>query len=230
MNNKFLPLSPSELSMFIDCPRKFWLKKEGIRPLPQDNEFAVFGRNFHQIVAEYYRELQGKESFSADMVHDTFRDIIKKNKHIIDDMQKYTFHFRRFEQFEADRLGWSDFKPVLVEKYKRNNNYKGVADVVFNTPKGKLIVDWKTGAMKDWHSLQGCIYMNLADADRVMFFYTLRGRKVELTNNQIRKAEEQVKKLVKEMKDGINQMKEGRHCEYCEFSLACRLRNFNLSD
>jgi len=233
MNDDFLPLSPSEISMFLDCPAKFWYKKnKDIEPLPQQtNEYMTLGLNSHTIIANYYHELQKKPKFSPDDIHKTLKKSIAKSEHIIDDIRKYTHHFRKFEKFEEDRLTWSHFKPLLVEKYLKNKLYKGIADVIYLDNQGqRVIVDWKTGAIKDWHILQGYVYKQLAQAGRVIFFYTLKGKKVELTNNQLNKAKEEISKIMTQMSNGENTRRERVHCRYCEYSLACRINKLKLEE
>lgn len=233
MKHNFLPLSPSEISMFLDCQAKLWYKKDkDIKPLPQQiNSYMELGSNFHTIVSNYYQELQRRTKFSSTDIHKTLKKSITKSEHIIDDIRKYTFHFRKFEEFEEDRLTWSHFKPLLVEKYLRNKLYKGIADVIYLDNKGqRVIVDWKTGAIKEWHIIQGYIYKQLTQANRVIFFYSLKGKKVELTTDQLKQAEQRIIKITTQMSNGENTRKERVHCRNCEYSIFCRIDKFGLDE
>lgn len=233
MSQTFKPISPSELYMFTTCPRKLWYHKDRIiKPLLfRTNEYMELGLNVHTIIAHYYKKLQKKELFTPDEIHATFQMSVSEKRGIIDDIRKYTHHFKKFERFEHGRLQWSHFKPLEVEQYHKNKNYRGIVDVVYrDNQEEKVPVDWKTGRFKDWHLMQGCIYKDLTQSKRMMFFSTLSDQIVEFTNEQFEEGENQIEKIMNQLDNGVKDKRKLVQCRECEYSIHCRLSELNLKE
>jgi len=229
--NNFLPLSPSSFYTFLQCPAKLYYKYDNsINPLPiKPNPYMDLGTNFHKIVAAYYTLLKSKDIFSPDEIHNLFQIALSKKRHLIDDLKKYTYHFKRFEEFERKRLSWTEFKPLEVEQKHKNITFKGIIDIIFRDNQDqKVVVDWKTGGFKDWHYMQGYIYKNLSRADIVMFFYTLRGKTVKLTDEQLLSGETEVNRIISELESGVSDRKENAQCQSCEYSLFCKINKLQM--
>ena len=227
-----LPLSPSGFLTFQQCPYKFWCSKNPkIVPLSQkDNIYALFGRNLHKLIEQYYIKVMQMKEFNNN-IHSTLSDVIGKQTSIlgIENINKgYTTHLRNFEDFEKDRIknGW---KVLDVEKRIVNKGLKGFIDAVFQDSSGRIIVvDWKTGKWKDDFLIQGYIYKLLSKADRVMFFYSLNGIEHKLTEKELIRGKAMGNDILRQIKQGVNEKRKNRFCDSCEYSLVCGLSEIGM--
>ena len=228
-----LPLSPSGFSTFQTCPFKFWAQKNPkIIPLPQkDNIYAVFGTNFHKLVAEYYLKVMKAEEFDIENIHPTLSDVIGEQTPIlgIENINKgYTTHLRNFEEFEEDRI-MNKWKILDVEKRIVSKGLKGFVDAIFRDNDNNIIVvDWKTGKWRDEFLMQGYIYKLLSKADKVMFFQSLNGFEHKLKEKDLMKGKGMAQGILKQMRQGINERRKNFFCKNCEYGLFCSLSKIKM--
>lgn len=228
-----LPLSPSSLLTFQSCPFKFWCSKDhNIIPLPQkDNIYALFGRNLHKLIQEYYIKVMQAKEFGTDNIHPTLSDVIGQQTPVlgIENINKgYTTHLRNFEDFEEDRIK-NEWKVLGVEKRIVSKGLKGFIDAVFQDREGKIIVvDWKTGKWKDDFLIQGMIYKLLSKADEVMFFYSLNGIEHNLTEKELIRGKAMGNDILRQIKQGVNERRRNFFCSSCEYSLVCGLSEVGM--
>lgn len=228
-----LPLSPSSFSMFQQCPFKFWCNKNSnIIPLPQkDNIYAVFGKNLHKFIQQYYIKVMQAKEFEINNIHPTLSDVIGEQIPVlgIENINKgYTTHLRNFEEFDEDRIK-NEWKVLGVEKRIVSKGLKGFIDAVFQDKEKKIIVvDWKTGKWKDEFLMQGYIYKLLSKADKVMFFQSLNGVEHKLRDKDLMKGKNMAQGILNQMKKGINERRRNFFCKDCEYSLFCELDKLNL--
>ena len=228
-----LPLSPSSFSMFQQCPFKLWCQKDPeIIPLPQkDNIYAVFGTNFHKLVAEYYLKVMQAREFDIENIHPTLSDVIGEQTPIlgIENINKgYTTHLRNFEEFEEGRI-MNKWKILDVEKRIVSKGLKGFVDAIFrDTENNIIVVDWKTGKWRDEFLMQGYIYKLLSKADKVMFFQSLNGFEHKLKEKDLMKGKGMAQNILNQMKQGINERRKNFFCKDCEYGLFCSLSKIKM--
>ena len=227
-----LPLSPSSFSMFQQCPFKFFcLKDKGIIPLPQkDNIYAIFGRNLHKLIQQYYIKVMEAKDFDIDNIHSTLSDVIGEQTPIlgIENINKgYTTHLRNFEEFEEDRIK-REWKILGVEERFVERGLKGFLDARFRHIKKIIVVDWKTGKWRDEFLMQGYIYKLLSKADEVMFFQSLNGIEHKLKERDLMKGKSMAQSILNQMKRGINERRRNFFCNSCEYGLYCSLSKIGM--
>ena len=227
MRVDIFPLSPWNFSTFLQCPFKFWCQKDPeIKPLPErENIYAIFGKNLHKIIYNYYQKVKEQEKIGADDIHCLLEDVINEQSPIlgINDIKNYATHLRNFEEFEADRIkkGW---QVLEVEKEVVNGKLKGILDAIFRDKAGNIIiVDWKTGKWRDDFLMQGYIYQKLLKADKVLFYQTLNGFEHILREKELIKGKNMVIRILEQIKAGVNEKRRNRFCCDCEYSIACGL-------
>ena len=228
-----LPLSPSGFSTFQTCPFKFFCQKDPeIIPLSQkDNVYAVFGKNFHTLIAEYYLKVMKIEEFDIENIHPILSDIIGEQTPIlgIENINKgYTTHLRNFEEFEEGRI-MNKWKILGVEKRIVSKGLKGFVDAIFrDTENNVIVVDWKTGKWRDEFLMQGYIYKLLSKADKVMFFQSLNGFEHKLKDKDLMKGKNMAQGILNQMKQGINERRKNFFCNSCEYNLYCSLSKLQM--
>ena len=228
-----LPLSPSSFSTFQTCPFKLWCSKDPeIIPLPQkDNAAALFGRNLHTLIQEYYLKVIQAKEFDIDNIHPTLSDVIGEQIPIlgIENINKgYTTHLRNFEEFEEDRIK-NKWKILDVEKRIVSKGLKGFIDAIFRDNDNNIIVvDWKTGKWRDEFLMQGYIYKLLSKADKVMFFQSLNGFEHRLKEKDLIKGKNMAQGILNQMKRGVNEKRRNFFCPSCEYNLFCGLNKLQM--
>jgi len=230
-----LPLSPWNFSTFFQCPFKFWCQKDPeIKPLPQkENIYAIFGKNLHKIIYNYYLKVKVKEQekISTDDIHYLIEDVINEQSVIlgIDNINKgYISHLRNFEEFEEQRIerGW---KILDVEKRIITKGLKGFVDALFqDNDENIIVVDWKTGKWRDEFLMQGYIYKLLSKADEVMFFESLNGFEHKLKEKDLIKGKNMTRSILNQIKQGVNERRRNRFCDSCEYGLYCSLSSLQM--
>ena len=227
-----LPLSPSSFSTFQTCPYKFWCQKDPkIIPLPQkDNVYALFGRNLHKLIQEYYIKVMQVKEFDIDNIHPALSDVIGQQTPVlgIENINKgYTTHLRNFEDFEEDRIkqGW---EILGVEEKFVEKGLKGFLDARFRHSKRIIAVDWKSVKWRDEFLIQGYVYKLLSRADDVMFFHSLNGIEHKLSEKDLLKGKSMAQNILSQMRQGINERRKNRFCGDCEYSLVCGLSEVGM--
>ena len=228
-----LPLSPSSFSTFQTCPFKFFCQKnKSIIPLPQkDNIYAVFGKNLHKLIQQYYLKVMQAKEFEIDNIHPTLSDVIGEQipKLGIENINKgYTTHLRNFEEFEEDRIK-NNWKVLDVEKRIVSKGLKGFIDAIFrDSDNNTIVVDWKTGKWRDEFLMQGYIYKLLSKAGKVMFFQSLNGFEHKLKDRELMKGKNMAQDILKQMREGINEKRKNFFCPSCEYGLYCSLSGLKM--
>lgn len=228
-----LPLSPSSFSTFQQCSFKFWCQKNPqIIPLPQkDNIYALFGRNLHKLIQNYYLKVMQTKEFDTDNIHPTLSNVIGEQTPVlgIENINKsYTTHLRNFEEFEKDRIK-NDWKIMSVEKRIVSEGLKGFIDAIFQDANNNIIVvDWKTGKWRDEFLIQGHIYKLLSKADKVMFYRSLNGVEHKLKERDLIKGKSMAQSILEQMKEGVNERRKNRFCNSCEYGLYCSLSEIGI--
>ena len=231
MRVDIFPLSPWNFSTFLQCPFKFWCQKDSeIKPLPErENIYAIFGKNLHKIIYNYYQKVKERE-ISVDDIHCLLEDVINEQSPVlgISDIKNYVTHLRNFEEFEADRIkkGWQILE---AEKEVVNDKLKGILDAIFKDKNGKIIiVDWKTGKWRDDFLMQGYVYKKLIKADKVLFYQTLNGFEHILREKELIKGKNIIIGILEQIKAGVNEKRRNRFCCDCKYSLFCGLSDLGL--
>lgn len=150
-------ISPSQLNQFYQCPFKWkLLHLDKVQTIKVRNEKADLGKNIHEIIALYYKNIGGNptskqiENVVLACFNTHFEPYLSKLKLQAEEMMG------NFVKFEKSRLNHY-VHPSVVEKEFNSEDFKGIIDYF----DGENIIDWKTGAMMqigNEHMRQGKIY------------------------------------------------------------------------
>jgi CRISPR/Cas system-associated exonuclease Cas4 (RecB family) len=223
MNNK---LSPSSISTYLQCPRKFYYTY--IAKLPsQPIEALEEGGDIHKIIEHYY-SLPLPDALSQNDI------ILNLSKAINDVVGEVNENVKKklmgFVEFEKKRVAWK-WRLVGCEQEVENEYIRGVVDAVFKKQEETYIVDWKSGyniSLTNDYIFQLSVYRWLLKANKSYIVF------LSSTYNNIREVpiipEDKVVRIVSLVKEALEgetvfERKLSRYCEYCPFNLVCNFES-----
>lgn len=135
------PLSPSSLSLFLSCQRKYWHKKIGDTPIDpdteEDTEALKVGKAFHKVLEECMHELAG---VSYQKVFSTVAD----HELVADEFAPMIFAMLGKYKAMHEKSG---LKAIACEIEVRTETFLGYVDVVLVDKEGGFwLGDNKTSA------------------------------------------------------------------------------------
>jgi len=221
-------ISPTMISTFNTCPYKFKILYVDKR-LPLYKPEYEFGRKIHMIIAEYYKLLPD-DAVPSD-VPITLGQAIKR---VFSNVDEYIVKYMRpFEEFEKQRLTWHiNPKPILFEKEIVKGNIHGVVDAVFKRNNDVIVVDWKTGMIRDptideHLKIQGNTYMYLLDAKEIYFLFIKYGVWHKLLYDEVY-LKNKLEEFITAVKNNKYSRRNGPHCSRCEVNLHCYFDKYRL--
>lgn len=221
-------ISPTMLSTFNTCPYKFKIiYVDERRPLPKPE--YEYGKRIHAIIAEYYRLLP--EDATPSDIPIALGQAIKRVMGTID--ENVVKYLKGFEDFEKQRITWHiNPKPIMFETEVKKGYIQGVIDAVFKKNGDNVIVDWKTGMIRDPNvdehlKIQGNLYMYLMNAKEIYFVFIRYNTWHKLTYD-----ESFILDKLSKFVDALNKKefprKEGGQCERCEVNLHCYFDKYGI--
>lgn len=223
-----LVVSPTMLSTFNTCPYKYKILYVD-RRVPLTKPEYEFGKKIHAIIAEYYKLLP--EDATPNDIPITLGQAIKRVVGTVDEaIVKY---LSGFEEFERHRLSWHiNPKPVAFEVEMRRGHLCGVVDAIFKRNGENIVVDWKTGLVRDPSvdehlKIQGNIYMYLTGAREIYFIFIRYGmwHKLVYDENFITS---KLSRFAEAVSRNDYPRNEGPACERCEVSLHCYFDKYGI--
>lgn len=218
-----MKLSPSSITVFKQCPAKFWYSKK-YQPLPIIPDRFEYGRNIHKILETYYKSIPPNITVKEIDIYvdNAIQKVFRQPLDQIDQKYKYfRRHFRKFEKFRIQ----NNLAIVKVEQKKERHIFRGVADLILRSPNHETIVlDWKTSGLKnipDYMKIQGCIYSYIFDADKVIFYSTSTGRWWQISVSDCEEVAKELKEIISLINSGHSAKNKGEWCQECEFQLVC---------
>ena len=217
-------LSPSAISMFLECPAKFWFFVKKYKPsfIPEEYEF---GAKLHKIVEYYYKSIPTEVTLSEIDIY--IDNAIQKafNLPYFQISGKYKFFRKYLKKFEKFRLS-NNLRVVAVEKKGQYKYLVGIADLILQSPNGeRIVVDWKSSTLKNsfptYMQIQGCLYSYIFSVNKVIFFSLTAGNWEQITVSQCEKVAELLDQVFELIKQRHSQKKRGEWCKSCPYQIAC---------
>ncbi len=137
-------LSKSKILTYLDCPRKFkyrYIDKTKTSE-PEEGSPLKIGIDVHELYEWYYKHPDAPHIDSEESI----KRILAENPL----SSKYPLYAKNFIEFNMElfnELGAPAYLPENVELYLHDPYFDihGYIDAVFDSPAGKIIVDYKTG-------------------------------------------------------------------------------------
>lgn len=224
-------LSPSSMSLFRECPRKFYYRKIIDSPHlePKYKEAMEMGKLIHGIIEEYYNQIEDNV-LTENEIYLKLSNSIDIGGFEVSDEDKVLNNLSGFVEFEQWRQQ-ENMDLIATEKTFRDGILLGRVDALFD--KGvKVVVDFKTGYnmnVSDRIVLQGEVYRRLTGADKVIIAYTIWNRRKEIKPRNDDWLDEVIEDIQSKIKKKQFERKRGEQCQNCEYSPYCYFDEHNLS-
>ena len=215
-------VSPSELNLFYQCPKRWYWLSEGIEGLKIEHPEAEFGKKIHFIIYLYFTRLQGKPK-SVDEI----KALVNRVSVEVGSDQQTRKILNNFIKFEAERLNtWEEYLPKFVEqRIEITDHLSGIIDFYGNN----TIIDWKTGKflyLKLDDIRQGNIYRYLLEkagyqVNRILFVYLRDNKVIEIPKKLEPEIEEEINRMKRMIETGYLPKNKGVHCSWCEYQIRC---------
>jgi len=236
-----MPLSPSAIEAYEDCPLKFKLKYDW--RLPEEPSAALqFGGIIHKLLREYFDQVKAGSTPPDEQVLAQFRAELAQAR--IDDPLQRELYERDGVQQLADFLAARRADAGTLEVLSTERQFKvelagvmvsGRIDRIDRMPDGSVwIVDYKTGKAKDQKdadkSLQLSIYAlaaakfdpQLTPARMVLYNMVTNAAVVtKRTPEALQKAAAKVCEVAAAVRAGNFAPKPGYHCKWCGYQDLC---------
>lgn len=166
---KYAGLSPSSLSLYCSCPRKFYLKKIlKAKPDPgvdEDTEALRVGSAFHKVLEDTRHDLTG-------LKYQTVADVAAEHDLEADDWAPMLFAMLGKYRVMHERAG---LKVLACETTIDLPEFFGIVDVVLGDDAG----GWWIGDMKTAAGVSATLAMTLASHLQLALYVTHRHRLAE---------------------------------------------------
>lgn len=222
-------ISPSKINTFFECPYKYYLSYvENLKPLYKPQ--YVFGSKVHEVIKKYYELIPDSITASEVPMY-----VSVAWKEVFGDVTESAYRYMDgFVKFESHRLLWNiNPKPLAIEKEFARGRLKGVVDALFRRGNEYVVVDWKTGMVRNPYEhqyllVQGNIYMYLTSASICYFVFVGYGdwREVKYDKTFL---DNIVEKFVSSVDRGLFNRNKGEWCRLCEFNVHCYLKEYSIN-
>jgi len=137
-----LQLSYSKLSCYEQCPRQFKVKYvTKTYPNESDNPYFVKGHKIHKELDDYIIAKQSDKKTSAKV-----GKIAQRGLRMID------VTFNSFDEVASEKKISVDKSFKEVTWFDKTTYYRSIFDMVAKRDDSALLVDWKTGKVRDYDS------------------------------------------------------------------------------
>jgi len=236
--------SPSAVGTYENCPRKFKLRYIDKVESASMPKCVIDGIFLHSCFESYYKELKDLKELTPHVLNNALSaipDIAHENFN--EDITNFLEFNQRVLSHSKDK---SCLKPLASEEklYDESLNLVGIIDSIFTDGENFLLLDFKTGKVKDKinanYKFQLCVYThlwNLFYPEQKITHWGLLFTKGKISNkNPI--IEEVNHEEMQEMYDKLDEVKRNIemqqfhrcdnswNCKRCEFAKYC----FGLED
>ncbi len=216
-------LSFSEIMRYKECPMKFWFAKLSVSKdeIPEPL-MLQFGSQVHNNIKMYYEDLsKGERKPPLSLFY------LKRGLSGFRSINKIA---QNFEFFEKNRK-FLGLIPCEVEKYYKNDLYRGKVDAIFRDNEGRLIIyDWKSFRIHSSYKFQGYIYSKLTGIKDVRFYSLYYGETINMSPEDFMQGSLVVSNVRQEIdndrNNGIMSIQRNRSsvvCKTCPYQSHCRL-------
>ena len=226
-------ISPSAISSYLSCPRKFYYYYNEYPSIEIETEPLIVGKLTHEIIARYYQivpnyatprevRMYVTKAFKEKMrpEYEPFRDRIESL-------------LLNFIKFEEKRLTMNmPAKPIAVEKEFVKEPVHGIVDALFRKLDGKLVVvDWKTGKkgrLTEDIIIQMNVYLYLTGAEEALVVFLHTGGYSRVS----RDPKINIKAIVEEiLSDNRYPPMPAKpyYCDTCPFQIICKFHREGIN-
>jgi CRISPR/Cas system-associated exonuclease Cas4 (RecB family) len=169
---KALQLSYSKLNTYENCPRQFKAKYvTKTYPDEGDNQYFIHGHKIHKQLEQQVLFMQGKGE--QVKLHSEAQSAIGIIQGVLD----------KFEEIYVEQKISVDVDFSIVPWFDRSTYYRAVMDLVAKRPGLAMLIDWKTGKVREYddkptgqlHLAAAMLLSTQQDVDKVVTAYCFVG-------------------------------------------------------
>ena len=227
--------SPSQIISHEQCPFCWECNLEHQPQILTETKYADAGTVIHQSIAEYFRTINPNPTKGE--IEGTFQTILDRNWQAsgLKQMEpRKDKCFESFTRFEVKRKkSWLQYIPSMIEQNLTTTingiNYRTIVDAYWE--KDATIVDWKSGRLNQlgiMERIQGQVMKMIITAQRkpvlrVLFVSLLVGAELPMPETTDGFVEVKVRSMFERFRTNHFPKKKGYHCDYCGYTLRCKL-------